>query len=521
MATAFLSSKQGFRITQLAALAVLLGGVGIYFVFRSHAATCTLAGDANCDGAVNITDLSILATNYGSSGAIWAKGDFNADTFVNLTDLSILAANWGQGGGSFPFAKSVSSNHRYLLDQNGSPFMVVGDSPQSLIGQLTETQADTYFADRQSLGINTVWVNLLCDTYTGCNADGTTYDGIAPFTTPGDISTPNPAYFQRVDDMLNLAAKHGITVFLDPAETGGWLSFLNSNGATKDRAYGQYLGNRYKSFPNIVWQNGNDFQTWSSATDDASVLAVANGIKAAGDIHLQTVELDYNLSLSTNDPNWAALVDLNAAYTYFSTYDEVLNGYNVSPAKPVFMVEAHYDFENVGPGGFGAPWVLRRQEYWTMTSGATGQLYGNHYTLFASSWAEEQANLDSPGAIQLGYMAAFFKALSWWNLIPDQSHSFLTAGYGTYDGSGFTAGSDYVTAALTPDGKTGVIYLSATHTITLNMAKMSGTVTAKWFDPTTNTYTTIGTFPNTGTHQFSSPAAHSDGTDDWVLLLQS
>jgi hypothetical protein len=73
-------------------------------------------------------------------------------------------------------------------------------------------------------------------------------------------------YFQRVDHMLSIAAAHGITVFLDPAETGGWLSVLRSNSITKDGAYGRFLGNRflgnrYKSFPNIVWMNGNDFQT--------------------------------------------------------------------------------------------------------------------------------------------------------------------------------------------------------------------------------------------------------------------
>jgi len=33
-------------------------------------------------------------------------------------------------------------------------------------------------------------VNLLCATYTGGRADGSTYDGIVPFT-PNDLATPN------------------------------------------------------------------------------------------------------------------------------------------------------------------------------------------------------------------------------------------------------------------------------------------------------------------------------------------
>ncbi|MFI5240119.1 MAG: dockerin type I domain-containing protein [Candidatus Saccharimonadia bacterium] len=81
------------------ALATLVGGLvilGIFFIFFSHAASCTLMGDANCDGVVNIIDLSILASNWGNTTATWNMGDFNGDGIVNILDLSILAANWNQ-----------------------------------------------------------------------------------------------------------------------------------------------------------------------------------------------------------------------------------------------------------------------------------------------------------------------------------------------------------------------------------------------------------------------------------------
>src|SRR5262249_13542975 len=54
-----------------------------------------------------------------------------------------------------------SANHRYLVDARGTPFMIVGDSPQALIGNATEAEAELYLADRQALGFNTIWVNLL------------------------------------------------------------------------------------------------------------------------------------------------------------------------------------------------------------------------------------------------------------------------------------------------------------------------------------------------------------------------
>lgn len=57
-------------------------------------APVTKVGDLNGDLLVNIRDLSILASNWGHSGA-GILGDLNGDGVVNIRDLSILAAHWG------------------------------------------------------------------------------------------------------------------------------------------------------------------------------------------------------------------------------------------------------------------------------------------------------------------------------------------------------------------------------------------------------------------------------------------
>ena len=77
-----------------------------------------------------------------------------------------------------------------------------------------------------------------------------------------DLSTPNEAYFARVDRILQLAAKYGFLVILDPAETGGWLDVMKNNGVDKCRAYGQFLGKRYASFDNILWIARERFSSW-------------------------------------------------------------------------------------------------------------------------------------------------------------------------------------------------------------------------------------------------------------------
>ena len=58
----------------------------------------TWRADANLDGIVNLSDLTILAGNYSkTSGVSWANADFNGDGTVNLSDLTILAANYNKG----------------------------------------------------------------------------------------------------------------------------------------------------------------------------------------------------------------------------------------------------------------------------------------------------------------------------------------------------------------------------------------------------------------------------------------
>ena len=416
----------------------------------------------------------------------------------------------------------ASDNGRYLVDQNGTPTILVGDSPHSLFVNLSTQQADIYFANRASYGINALWVEVLCNTYTAGRADGSTYDGIIPFTTPGDMSTPNPTYFRRLDQMVRLAANHGIQIVMDAFETAGWMSVLEQNGNQKALQYGKFLGNHYKNFNNIIWITGNDFQTWNtSQTDNRLVASIMRGIASTDPNHLQTTELSYLVSGSLDDALLVPYTTLAGAYTYYPTYAEVLHEYNAPNYVPAFMEEANYEFEDNTGMDYGDPETLRRQEYWTMLSGATGQLYGNHYTwTFESGW---QHNLNTPGIRQLQYMKDFFSARQWWDLVPDQTHTVVIAGYGTFSDTGSLHDNDYVTAARVPDGSLVLAFCPVSTTLTVDMTQMRGLTNASWFDPTNNTLSVIvgSPFGNTGTQDFTTPGNNGDGDPDWVLVLES
>jgi len=416
------------------------------------------------------------------------------------------------GTSGFAFPKGVSANHRYLVDQAGKPYLVVGDSPQCMSTNLSTTDMDFFFADRRARSFNVAWVNLLCGTYTRGRADATTYDGIKPFTTAGDLATPNPAYFARMDTMVQLAAKHGITLFLDPAETGSFRDLLKSNGTAKSQAYGTYLGNRYKSMPNIVWMLGNDYQPDQWAPYDPYETALSRGIRAADPAKIQTIELTPE-STSYTDPTWPPLVNLASAYTYEPTYDVVLDAYTKAPTQPVFMVEANYEFENLTGGPTTTDETLRRQEYWTMLSGATGQLYGNAYTWGLNDPAWKQ-HFDTTAAGQFGRMAQLFSARRWQDLVPDRSHTFATGGLGTYASSGDVLESDYATAAITADGALGMVYIPTARTVTINTARLKAGWTARWFDPTNGAV-------RAASAPYTTPGANAAGQSDWVLLFEA
>src|SRR5262249_47858827 len=162
------------------------------------------------------------------------------------------------------------------------------------------------------------------------------------------------------------AAANDMLVLLNPAETRGWLSVLRANGIAKARNYGEFLGNRYRRFANIIWMHGNDFQTWRDTSDDALVHAVASGIRSVDPTHLHTIELNYLSSASLDDAAWACSIGLNAVYTYYPTYALLLTEYSRRPHLPTFLVEASYEFEHNSDANGGSSANLRRQEYWAM-----------------------------------------------------------------------------------------------------------------------------------------------------------
>jgi hypothetical protein len=196
---------------------------------------------------------------------------------------------------------------------------------------------------------------------------------------------------------------------------------------------------------------------------------------------------------------------------------------------PVFFEEGYYENGTSANGGNAmgntvTAEMLRRQEWWAALAGASGEIYGNmNIWPFPRNWQDE---LGSIGLTQFGYLASLMKGVAWYRLVPDQSHTIATAGYGTANtGAGDKAciiDNDYVTTAYFADRSGSVSYTPVNTTLTVAMSQFSGPVNAKWFDPTKGSYTMIpgSPFSNSGEKKFVTPGKNSSGDSDWVLLIE-
>jgi autotransporter-associated beta strand protein len=103
----------------------------------------TLYGDADLNGKVDLTDFSILATNFdpNGTGKTWQQGDFDYNGKVDLSDFSILATNFGLS----------------LPGLGGSPGVSLGNLPAGDVNAVPEPSSIVTLA--MLLAIGSAWAS--------------------------------------------------------------------------------------------------------------------------------------------------------------------------------------------------------------------------------------------------------------------------------------------------------------------------------------------------------------------------
>ncbi len=488
-----------------------------------------------------------------------------------LIAAQVLALMPAQATPAFPLRFDPSVHPRHLVDQNDAPFFILGDTMWMWMYTLDSAQAiETYLDDRVTKGFTVIQLMLLSkDTLSirvpgGSSSTWTVlpdFAGNAPFTQQistgiWNFDSRNQAYFDSYKWIINECAERGLLVHMSYCWMGaprqGWHDDLAANSDAQCLNFGRYLGQQFGGCQNLVWMSGGDHLP--TATEEARQHKILEGIletTPAGGLHTAHWIRGYYPSakcVSRDIPSFAPQMNMELCYGAALPYIVSLKGWHAQNLAgltnpiPAFMGESFYEGTDVNTTSVASevtPLVVRRQVYWSVLSG-TGHIYGarGSYTPGPTTsrwdgvWAyvpDWQTRLNDPGTFHVGLAKNVFLGRAWFDLIPDDTNQVVTGGRGTKStndtGAITQTGSDYVTAARTADGTLVMAYVpptsSVTRTLTVNMTKLSATAAAKWWDPTNGAYSTIGSYANAGSLQFTTPGNNSAGQNDWVLILET
>jgi len=493
-------------------------------------------------GLALAADRTTLFDNAGSEAAA-AQADRGSGTAHAVAPIAAETV-------AFPLM--AKPGQHYLEDAAGRPFLIHGDTAWSLIAELTREEVEVYLDDRRARGFNTILVSLIehrFATKAPANAYGDLPFGGQPFqflaslanllpfrslaphitalaTQSADYSKPNEDYFRHADWVLQRAADKGILVLLTASYLGwkggnqGWYQAMVANGPDRLRQYGEYLGRRYRDFPNIMWVHGGDY----NAPRKDLVRAIAEGITKVDPRVLHTAHTQSGVAAIDywHGEPW---LRVNTIYSYKlnSTSKPIaaaaLEQYAHPDRLPFFLIETAYEYNR---GAEATEQRLRTQAYQAVLSGAAGQVFGNnpiwHFDgpgLYPAPVTWEEA-LNSRGAQSMTYLRNLLADTPWWRLAPDADHTLLTNGLGAED--------ERAVAASTPDGSLAIAYLPSRREITIDLTRLAGPrVAAQWYDPADGQFSAVqgSPFPATARRGFAPAPRNSSGFADWVLILES
>ncbi|MGD2065566.1 MAG: DUF4038 domain-containing protein [Candidatus Bathyarchaeota archaeon] len=428
--------------------------------------------------------------------------------------------------GNPDFILHVKNSHRIITASNES-WQPLGVHSSSIAAQITVATAKSYLDDLVANGINAISCmvpqSLFTDnTPTWNNEDGNPpFDSVVPSTSSLDFTDPNSAYWANVDEIINYAATKGIMCGLACCFLGnsfgseGWATHISDNGTTRMQAYGEWLGNRYKDYPNIFWIIGGDEHPDYGPDLTSHMDSVANGIKTYDKRHLMTAHGKDNNSSLDDYPGKSWLdINLNYSLPWSSICAQIRGDYQETSPLPVVQGETTFGNQD-GQTDLG----VMRSVYQGILHGGFG-----HFAGMAPLWGfgcsamdvvkndgtytwQQTVNPGHYGFQYLQYARRLQVARDLPELTPDYAGTFVTAGKGT-------EGSSY--SPVVADSTQLVAFCNQGADLTVDLSQFDGSLTARWFDPTDGSVTTDGGSPytNSGSNQFTTP-----DSGDWVLLL--
>lgn len=424
------------------------------------------------------------------------------------------------------FPLSVSKNKRHLTDQSGRYFLYHGDTAWMLFLKFSREEALEYLSARKQQGFNVIQVQLTGFADFNKEAPVNRY-GQRPFLSPDgmnkestDFSRPNPKYFEHVEWVIRKADSIGLALSIAPLWAGccgeGWAGkgkAMELNKASGNLKFGEYIGQRFAGYKNILWILGGDNDP---AADKDNYRQLALGIKKYAPLQLITYHASSSHS-STDVMEQESWLDFSMVYTYFrgfnkawtrdmpDVYEVSWKEYAKSPTRPFILGESTYEGEH---DAWGSELQIRKQAYWALLGGATGHAYGSPVWRCDADW---RRYMNLPGAASLKHFYTLFSSLKWEKLVPD------TAGVIVISGNGDFAANDYTTTAMAGDRSFSVSYLPTAGTLKVDLSQLKGkTLLASWFDPSNGEQHKGVRMSDKKVQEFHPPP----GEHDWVLVIK-
>ncbi len=325
---------------------------------------------------------------------------------------------------------SISPDKRFFVNGSTS-FFWLGDTAWDLMQRLSEEESRLYLDNRALKGFTVIQSVLINFKDTGGKVSNQKFEDC---DIRDIISAKNTPYWQHVDQVIAYAEESGLYMALLPV----WGKVLKAGYLTEENmpAYADFLAERYKNRPNILWLLGGDirgdlnFDLWDRF---GRRLKKHDPDRLIGYHPFGRTSSSYWF----NDCDW---LDFHMFQSGHRRYDQkIMNAWDeandsepwygednwrylrhdrsLDPPRPVLDGEPSYEEIPQGLHDPSEPYWqsghVRRYAYWSLLSGAAGHTYGHNsiFQFWGKGYAKEfgardpwQDAIHHDGSAQMGIM---------------------------------------------------------------------------------------------------------------------
>ena len=409
----------------------------------------------------------------------------------------------------------MSPGMRNVVHSDGTPFLVIGDTPWALPWRGTTETVSVYAKDRMEKGFNSALLMTMMSDRDVKGPESRTeaggFDVAFEDLADGHINQLKPDYFQYFDTLVNILIDHGIIPVYQPVFHGfGWKgkNLLGWNMEPSENArYCRYLVARYGARPAMylvgadsdgknpgVKEGGEEIEKWDAYNQPTGL-----HYSPFDEVKPDWMSTDQNYEPHRNrtfqDANWLDFQWCQTGHGGIHDPSKVEKMYLNQPVKAVANGEPTY--EGIRDPANGSDWWQGHEAWLQFTSGSTmGVVYGAgglwNWKLFPGeegwpAWADSRVSwreaIELPGSVYPGYLN---KALEGLDITDIEKHPELAGGQ----------------LCLAKPGKLYVVYLPERAQITINGLKEGKDF--RWFNPLSGDFVLEGTIED-ATLSLNSP----------------